>query len=270
MQGSFSSVEWSRSRFALDVDIAAYSIPRVDAAQSNDSNSCGTSAYITSQAAFALVDHLPSPAAKAAFIASLRASEEYNVGEAAFRGTASGQQMSVEARLCDGLRKAGAGVATSALLVEFSEQHSSIMRAAWAGVVGLIVVRDGEIIFRTHETGEARDGLERTLNIVVDDTGELRSPSSNTPTASTLPAASRRSPIFSERKSRSDSRVPPISCSDPDGGTVPPRSICDITMQSDCFELRDGDLVVAGSQTFFANLSEVSFAFGCYLFSVFP
>lgn len=240
---------------ALDVDIAAFSIPQTDGEPvSNEAifQHGGISAYATFNSAFALVDHLPSRSAKDAFLASLRASESFNTSGAQYSGTSAGQQVSVDARLCDALQQAKAGVATSALLVEFSNSNSTIMRASWAGVVGLIVVRDGEIVFRTHETREARDGLENMLNVKIAEAGNQRDVSASPPLVPGLSSAS------CQGRSTIDSRMSTVVWGSDGQALDAHRPTCGIAMQSSFFELRDGDLILGGSQTFFANLSEVS------------
>lgn len=195
----------------LDVDIASFSLPSPVAAPATPVRAGDEPpAHAIAASSFAISSRLP-PRARAALRAALtpppapppRPSE----------------------RLRAALAAGGPGAAAgAALLVDFAPSDA-VMRVAWAGACGFVVLRSNDVVFRTHCVGTAcaRMPLERALGGGGDGDGGGGGDGG--------------------RETKSE-------------GSGPVRGSRLAEVHAAEVALADGDLILAGSHAVFANLSE--------------
>lgn len=144
-----------------------------------------------------------------------------------------------------GLERCGARPACSALLVECK---SNMLRAAWVGSCAFLVIRDGQVAYRSYSKAPVRDALDSALH-------EEGAGASGEPDAVDMHRRKswqfwRRRGSSSATGGRMDSAVSGLHSA---GASL--AVDCD-DVRAEYMELQDQDLIIAGSAGLFSNLSE--------------
>lgn len=226
------STEWYRDITpALDVDLASYHIPNSNAAPASkptDHNFVDAGLGI-----MAMVDYaLPSP--QGAHVLS-------DIRQTLSRNTAlydREARMDIRRALSSAILSHGAPPGSSALVMDCS---STIVRMAWAGSCGFVIIRDSTIIYRSYPEAAPRDALESHLRRTANDKTEknakywlswggnaTQSATGGYYAASLVTGARQEGPFT-------------IGCDE---------------VHADYLELQDNDLIIAGSDGFFSNVNE--------------
>jgi hypothetical protein len=223
----FDASTWrDRALPPLDIELAAHHISAGNGSVSlsgGDEPRC----FHLGTDGFAVVEHMPAPHGER-LLSHLadRLQASHSVA-----GAGSIQELGTV--LARGLEFTDAGVQSSALVVQFAPD-TNILRVAWAGACGLIVLRDRELLFQSFVRQSPWEGLERAF--YRNDTE----------------SSARKHDRLGERKSSTRSTSHGTSEADRHWEST----YLDSCVQAAFVELEDGDLVLGGSQSFFANLSE--------------
>lgn len=235
---AYRLAQWPASEPAapLDVEIAAFCIPHdmsvTSASVSQSTTVEDTCVTAVEPPAFAVVEHLPF-SRRASLLSYLDGCLHSR------RSSQENQKLNVPVSsqfapaLAHGLEIMDAGVQSSAFMAKF--ESNNVVHFAWAGASGCLVIRDREVIFRSYQEQTPQDALENMYRF-----------------PSNLYTHEKR-----QRHERAGSNGVDHHFDSFDSlNRHWESSALDGCVQSTFLELQDGDLIIAGSQALFANISE--------------
>lgn len=199
---------------ALELDLSSHAIPSdaLHQADASRPNSRWSNVYVMRDMGFCIAEHMSVECRK--LVLDQLMSNPSNDG--------ADNSDDLSARLARALAAANAGPSASVLVAIF--RPDGVLRVAWAGTAGLVIIRGGEFVFRTYARKEVRDSLEEMFRQDKHVLGGVRFPF-----CSQVPVQEGAGSTTSEQLV----------------------SICSTELH-----LEDGDLLLSGSQALFSNLSE--------------
>lgn len=246
---AFSPGLYEESVALLDVDMDSFTVQVVDGATDDESGARDTTFVDTERGIMALADYGRTQEPKIL----ARCGKERELLNFLHRRLAhnvtlySGDtKFDLRRTLITGLEWYAAPPTTSALLIQCT---SNILRAAWVGACGFVVIRDGTVAYRSYSETPVRDVFETVLN-----TKNVTSPEEKAKSAvkrEYLPAGGRRNGI-----SATGDYLAATSIDRRSAGVNRDSLLTADDVQCDYFPLEENDLIIAGSDGLFANITE--------------